>query len=382
MDFNFDPEEMKRQQDEAAGEKRNLAIMGGIGDALASQQSFGNVFLGRPNPQSTAVSKTAGAMADSIQDPTERQGKLYQAYKQAKEAKKLEEEDANTAQLKDMGSSATKARRMYAKKYLPPGTDVDSMSGYDIDQILSVPKMLETEAQSRVTFDNDMAKLKFSKNADMEKMREEQRIKSQDRLTEQAAKRSEGLTEGRKAVDKDFAKDYNDFTGGGEAKAKDAIAKLNSLRAEIANDKGFVQAGGGPIAGSMPDMFRTQASIARRDNIVSVANSALKATFGGQLSDGERNALAKEFYNDKLSNAENLKIIDRKIAELNHGLGVQKAKSAYFQKKGTLSGFGGTEGGDRQFAQDVVDYATKHGISNEEAQAVKDQRTSGQTAGR
>lgn len=148
-----------------------------------------------------------------------------------------------------------------------------------------------------------------------------------------------GLTEGFKAADKDYAKDYNDFTGGGEVKAIDAITKLRDMQKIMSEDTGIIQAGGGPISGSLPDAFRTQKSIAQRDNIVSAANSALKATFGGQLSDGERKALANEFYNDRLSNAENLKIIERKIGELENGLETQRAKSGYFQQYGSLTGF-------------------------------------------
>ncbi len=150
----------------------------------------------------------------------------------------------------------------------------------------------------------------------------------------------ERLTEGQKAVDKDYAKDYNDLTGGGEVSAKNAINKLKSLRNNMSKDKGLIQSGGGPISGSLPDMFRTQKSIAQRDNIVSVANSALKATFGGQLSDGERKALANEFYNDKLSNEENLKVIDRKISELEAGLENQKKKAKYYEDNQSLANYG------------------------------------------
>lgn len=164
---------------------------------------------------------------------------------------------------------------------------------------------------------------------------EQKRIESQ---RSRADKHKEGLTAGRIQADKDYGKDYNDFTGGGEVKAQDAIEKLKSFKKQMSVDNGLFQAGGGPISGSLPDMLRTQSSIAQRDNIVSTANSALKATFGGQLSDGERKALANEFYNDKLSNAENLKIIDQKIKELENGLGVQRNKASHFRNVGTLTG--------------------------------------------
>jgi len=148
-----------------------------------------------------------------------------------------------------------------------------------------------------------------------------------------------GHTEGEKKVDQDYAKDYNDFTGGGYFKAQDGISKLKDFRAEMANDTGWFQAGGGPMSGSMPDALRTESSISRRDNIVSVANSALKATFGGALSDGERKALSNEFYNDKLSNAKNMEIIDRKIQELESGIQAQIGKAKHYQSNRSLKGF-------------------------------------------
>jgi|GEM_PF-2509249 len=147
-----------------------------------------------------------------------------------------------------------------------------------------------------------------------------------------------GQNEGIKALDKDYAKDFNDFTGGGRVKAQDAIAKLKGWKTQLEGDSGFFQAGGGPISGSLPDAVRTEASISQRDNIVSSANSALKSTFGGQLSDGERKAMANEFYNDKLSNAQNVKIMTQKIMELESGLTVQEAKAKWFSQNNTLRG--------------------------------------------
>lgn len=155
------------------------------------------------------------------------------------------------------------------------------------------------------------------------------------------------LSDGQKAVDKDYAKDYNDLTGGGITRAKDAIQKLKDLRVNLQREnKEFLGAGGGPISGSLPDFMRDEQSIAMRDNIITVANSALKATFGGQLSDGERKALANEFYNDKLSPEENLKIMDRKILELQNALEDQSSKARYYEKSGTISGYKGASDPD------------------------------------
>lgn len=191
--------------------------------------------------------------------------------------------------------------------------------------------------QQQKSFDNNLKQNEFGLK------KQELGLKKEKQALEIASPTGFGkLTEGEKAVDKDYAKDFNDFTGGGEAKAIDAINKLKFYRDQMAKDNGLVQAGGGPISGSLPDMFRTQQSISQRDNIVTVANSALKATFGGQLSDGERKAASNEFYNDKLDNSENLKIMDRKIQELENGLAAQKAKAQHYIKNRSLSGFNST----------------------------------------
>lgn len=146
---------------------------------------------------------------------------------------------------------------------------------------------------------------------------------------------------GLEKVNTEYAKDYNAFVAGGEAKAKAAIAKLKDYRAELEREsKKLFQSGGGPISGSLSDAFRTEKSIALRDNIVTTANSGLKGTFGGQLSDGERKAAANEYYNDKLGPAENVKILNRKISELENDLLVQKKKANSFRSNNfSLEGF-------------------------------------------
>lgn len=161
----------------------------------------------------------------------------------------------------------------------------------------------------------------------------------QTRKTEKELQNS-ALSEGEKALDKDYAKDFNDFTSSGYNEGQAAIAKLEQFKEEILKDSGLVQAGGGPIAGSLPDAFRTEESIARRDNIVSIANKGLKAIFGGAgITDSERKAAAAEYYNDKLSNQQNAKILERKIQDLRNGLEVQAEKAKHYSQNKTLRGF-------------------------------------------
>lgn len=146
---------------------------------------------------------------------------------------------------------------------------------------------------------------------------------------------------GQKAVDRDFAKDFNDYTQGGLSRANRDIATLGEMRGLVAKEaNSLFSAGGGPVSGSLPDWARTSKSIEIRDNVITAANSALKSIFGGQLSDKEREAAAKEFYNDKLGPNENLKILDRKLNELENIKKEKDAKVNYFQNNNnSLAGF-------------------------------------------
>lgn len=229
-------------------------------------------------------------------------------------ANKVGLEDEKFQRENDPNSEETVLARTLAGK-MAPGVDFSKMTARQINEkIPSLQKIYEIELR-----------------------RQEVQSQAADRKMALGLKANEG----QKALDKDYAKDYNDFTGGGNTKALDAIQKLKDWRAKLASeDKEWFGAGGGPIAGSLPDMLRDEESIAMRDNIVSVANSALKATFGGQgLTDSERRALANEFYNDKLSPKANLEIMDRKISELESARSAQEYKAKYFQKGSTLEGF-------------------------------------------
>jgi hypothetical protein len=146
----------------------------------------------------------------------------------------------------------------------------------------------------------------------------------------------------QEAVDRNYGDRYNSWTEKGRNNAANAIAKLESLAAEMEADKGLLQSGGGRIAAELPDFARSRDAIRRRDDTRNAANTTLKELFGGQLSDAEREAAAKEYYNDALDNEANAKILRRKIDELKSNMRAQEEKAKYFEREGTLMGFQGT----------------------------------------
>ncbi len=182
------------------------------------------------------------------------------------------------------------------------------------------------------------------KRLDRQDSRDERRLLFGLKAQERKDKKEEMGTEGQRAVDKDYAKHYNNFTQKGAVNAKTAIDRLEALTAEMEKDTGIGEAGGGRIASVLPDVMRSRKAIERRDLARNFANTTLKELFGGQLSDAEREAAAKEYYNDSLDNTANAKILRDKIAQLKTGYATEVAKAKHYEKNGSLKRFQGITG--------------------------------------
>jgi len=232
------------------------------------------------------------------------------------------------ARLKDPNSAESKAARASLVELAPKfatGKDLSLLSAAQIEKI--APQAFQASQQ--------MLNQEFTANEN-KKNRDHQRELSQVK----AETKSAGTKEGIKALDKDYAKDYNDYTSKGRVNGVASINKLKAIQQQLEGEsKSVFQAGGGPISGALPDWTRTQQSISLRDNARNAANATLKSLFGGQLSDGERKAAASEFYNDSLDAAANAKLLKEKIEQMELGLAEEDAKASHFQKYKTLENY-------------------------------------------
>jgi hypothetical protein len=147
----------------------------------------------------------------------------------------------------------------------------------------------------------------------------------------------EPLSPGQKKVDEDYAKRYNDFISKDKNNTINTLNKMDALASELEKDKGLIQSGGGRTS-VLPDVLRFSDSIRRRDEARNYANASLKELFGGQLSDAEREAAANEYYNDKLSNEENAKLLRTQMKKLEDNLRTKTEQANYFKKYQTLEG--------------------------------------------
>lgn len=359
MDFNFDPEKLKAEQDEIASQKRSLNMIGGIGDALASQQSFGNFYLGKMNPQSTTVSRVAGGMADTLQDPMTRQAKLFEGYKQASEAKKMKEEQELTARDRDPNSKESQALKALAPRW---GIQVTpEMSAYEIKQMIDPRKMMETEAQSRVSFDNSKALEGIRHRNDMEKFRTEKEIQATTKSNEKAEK----LELDRKARTTQYGvartdDDAKNLKAASEIKAT-FDSKLEEMIALRTKHKG------GAVL-NRDDVARGKQL--SKDLLLAYKDMSKL----GVLSKSDEDILRAIIPDDPLEYNSPLAAIQGQDPTMNRLTKFKEDAEKDFQSrlKNRLEVY---DDKSPKYEPDVLEYAKTWKISPEEAQKVKDQRT-------
>jgi len=207
--------------------------------------------------------------------------------------------------------------------------NVDRQLNPELEGMMEQYKMLQQEKQAAANRKIQEDQLAISRQGlDIKRMLADKK----------AGAGSLSLTEGQKAVDRDYAKQYNQFTGKGRENAVHAINQLEKMAEELEGDSGLFELGGGRIS-ALGDTFRSRTAIRRRDSTRNFANTTLRELFPGALSDAEREAAAKEYYNDALSNEDNAKIIRDKIGQLKNALQSETDKALYFQQNKSLSGY-------------------------------------------
>lgn len=150
--FDFDPDKLNQESDDANNSKMWLNIANSAANNILSAPSASEIMLGQKRaPINVGIDK----VADGIKDPWDKQKKTYEAYKAAKEGQALESESdpdskSNMA-LKAMLISQGKAK----------AEDMEGLSRKDLSSLYANPAELEKiKAQAQINFQNEMAKQK------------------------------------------------------------------------------------------------------------------------------------------------------------------------------------------------------------------------------
>lgn len=176
-------------------------------------------------------------------------------------------------------------------------------------------------------------------------------------------------TIGQKAVDRDYAKHYNEFSGKGRVNATQTIKQLEALKAELDAEAVGGGAGGGRFVNMLPDNVRSDKAIKFKTEIPGKANLVLKDLFGGQLSDAERKSESQTYYNDLLGPKENSELLAKKIETMKQQLASETRRAAWFQEHKTLAGYDSTAGASGEWTDDGTDakisaFMAKNGIKD------------------
>jgi hypothetical protein len=142
-------------------------------------------------------------------------------------------------------------------------------------------------------------------------------------------------------VDKEFAKEYVAFrAAGGYADTVKQLDQLKGVLASLRSGRNLT----GPALGRTPDLIRgftNEESIATRDAVEEVVQRNLRLVLGAQFTEREGERLIARAYNEKLSEAENAKRLERLITQIESAARAKEDAANYFEENGTLTGWGG-----------------------------------------
>lgn len=211
----------------------------------------------------------------------------------------------------DPSSQESKLAQTLAKK-MAPGFDFSTMSASQINERL--PNLTS-----------------------LYKM-EQDKLARQDTLAAKAdAKKAEAAlkgTEGQRAVDKDFAKDYNEWSAGGAKTARSEIEKLKGVADKLRQDKISL----GRENALIPDLLADYDRLGARADVQSTVMNSLRAILGAQFTEGEGKRIIANTWNENESEENNLARVDRLIKDLENQANDKDTKARLYERTGSIRG--------------------------------------------
>lgn len=171
-----------------------------------------------------------------------------------------------------------------------------------------------------------------------EKLKSEQDLKKAMLAMQAEKNQTKAFTPGQQALDKSFAKEYDDWTSGGEAAVDKNLQRLKEAQAKLAKVKDDTFGTSGPLTGRLPNFLRSEESKTIEQDVRAAAQGALRATLGAQFTEKEGERIMNAAYDPTLSPEANMKKIDLAIQELESSKLAKNAKAAHFEQNGTLQG--------------------------------------------
>ena len=171
-------------------------------------------------------------------------------------------------------------------------------------------------------------------------------LREQTDFNERNQNPSENLSVGQETIDREFAKDIVSFNPAdinkGLTQLREATARLGGEAIDEDGNKIEQENLTGAMIGLMPDAFidivNPQASEVK-EAVEEVVQRNLRLVLGAQFTEKEGQRLISRAYNQRLSETENKKRVDRLIKSIDGAMQQKQDQARYFNEKGTLKGY-------------------------------------------
>lgn len=154
------------------------------------------------------------------------------------------------------------------------------------------------------------------------------------------------LDAAQQAVDREFAKDYVEFTQTGASDAAKGLADLKQALSSLKKRNDLTGKVIGPMS-RLPWVGKTLQDVLAPDSsnvqemVEYTVQRSLRPILGPQFTKEEGERLISRVYNNALDEKTNAKRLDRLIEQLDRAYKAKIAASRYFREHGTLAGFNG-----------------------------------------
>lgn len=150
------------------------------------------------------------------------------------------------------------------------------------------------------------------------------------------------LTEGQKARDREFGKEYVGWTGGGQADAEKNLSQLEAQIQRLESGENLT----GFVIGRQPRAIAeiaTPGAVDVQEQVEEVVQRNLREILGAQFTEREGERLISRAFNPRLDEATNAARLRRLATQMRKAAEAKSAMASYFDQYGTLQGYSGPE---------------------------------------
>lgn len=172
------------------------------------------------------------------------------------------------------------------------------------------------------------------------------------------------LSEGQKALDKEYAKSYAEWVQNGQPDTEKNLVQLKSARMILEKNKDLTGFWTGVADKAGVLQFTNKEAQQLKEQVAEVTQRNLRAVLGGQFAMKEGEQLIDRAFNPALSADQNITRLQRLEASIQKAYEAKKAAADYFNQHGTLKGYSGPK------PMTFADLEREAGLDSKSVQAI------------